>query len=389
MEWTPWLRRWSEEWISTSEPGELDPAVLRDRWLGFAPATEEQVAAAEARLGARLPPSYREFLLTTNGWRDAGGFVWRMRDTENVGWLRDLDPDWEVWDEGIEEEENPDPEQGNRFTRGLLLFLEADAGILFLDPGDVDEAGEWAAYHLFSWQAAPPVRFGSFWELMEALYAEFHMLHQPEGETRDFWDAQVEQARLDALAGSVDEAAAVLARAEDFGRSRATMLRAQILLLLGREDEAKELLGQLLNPSFTPDDFLTDPLFTEEFVPYLFDDDARTNRPAHLSTLAAATIGERPEIMRMIAEHRPRFQARVPEMTYGNPEFDEPVRRARAAHADDGDALWAAIRDAMSSWRPRTTDHIAPVALLADPVVKAAITPERGRELLTAPRGRP
>ncbi|MCX5097256.1 SMI1/KNR4 family protein [Streptomyces sp. NBC_00365] len=40
---------------------------MRDAWLGFAPASEVEVAAAEARLGRRLPPSLREFLLVTNG----------------------------------------------------------------------------------------------------------------------------------------------------------------------------------------------------------------------------------------------------------------------------------------------------------------------------------
>ncbi|MGW5517157.1 SMI1/KNR4 family protein [Nocardia africana] len=46
-----------------------------------APATSEVVAAAEARIGRSLPPSYRELLLTTDGWREAGSFVSRMRDT--------------------------------------------------------------------------------------------------------------------------------------------------------------------------------------------------------------------------------------------------------------------------------------------------------------------
>ncbi|MFI9812509.1 SMI1/KNR4 family protein [Saccharothrix variisporea] len=386
MRWTPWLRRWSEEWISTAQPDTLDPAVLRDRWLGFAPATEEEVAAAEARLGVRLPPSYREFLLTTNGWRNAGAFVRRMRDTHTLGRLRDLEPHWQVWEDLAADDSDSDSD-GSLFTRSLLLSLEADAGILFLDPADVDQAGEWAAYSLFSWRAAPPVRFGSFRELMEALYAEFHRIHRPAGPTRDFWDAQVEQARLDALAGSVDDAAEVLERAADFGRDRATVLHAQILLFLGREHEANQLIGQLLHLPSQPDDFLTDPLFTEEFVPYLFHDHARTNQPHRLSTLGTAMIGERPEIMRMVAEHRPRFQTPVPHMTYGNPEFDEQIRRARAAHAGETDTLWAAIRLAMPLWRPRTADHIAPVALLADPVLKATITPERGRELLSTPRG--
>ncbi|TVT48591.1 SMI1/KNR4 family protein [Amycolatopsis rhizosphaerae] len=384
MDWKPWLTRWSEEWISAAEPDELDSAVLRDRWLGFAPATEDEVAAAEARLGLRLPPSYREFLLTTNGWRDAGCFVYRMRDTSDLGWLRDHEPYWEDW-EGLSPEDNPDLANDNRFTRGLLLSQDADAGILFLDPGDVDEAGEWAAYSLFSWRAEAPARFASFRELMEDLYAEFHQIRRPEGETRDFWDAQVEQARLDVLAGNIDGPDKVLERAEDFGRVRATVLRAQILLFLGRRDEAGQLLGRLLHPSFVPGSFLTDPLFTEEFLPYLFGE--HTREAPSFSVLDAAMIGEQPQIMDMIAEHEPRFRVAGQGFVYGNPEFDEPIRRARVTHADDTDALWAAIREAMPHWRPRTADHIAPVALLADPVLAAVLTPERGRELLAIPSG--
>jgi hypothetical protein len=87
-----------------------------------------------------------------------------------------------------------------------MISLEADAGILFLDPGDVDDAGEWAAYSLFSWTAEPPTRFASFTALMEDLYAEFHQMRKPEGETRDSRDAKVDQARLNALAGDVDGA---------------------------------------------------------------------------------------------------------------------------------------------------------------------------------------
>ncbi|WP_281201855.1 hypothetical protein [Nocardia coubleae] len=41
----------------------------------------------------------------------------------------------------------------------------------------------------------------------------------------------------------------------------------------------------------------------------------------------------------------------------------------------------------MTHWQPRTPDHIAPVALLADPVLAYSLTPERGRALLSQPRG--
>ncbi|VVJ16768.1 Uncharacterised protein [Amycolatopsis camponoti] len=198
-----------------------------------------------------------------------------MRDTTTVGWLRDLEPFWEEW-EDVEEQEAG----GNRFTRGLLLSDETDSGILFLDPGDVDGSGEWAAYSLFCWRAEPPTRFASFTALMEHLYAEFHQMRKPAGETRDAWDAEVERARVAALAGDVDAADEVLERAEDFGRERATVLRAQILLLSRNWYEAGTLLGRLLHPSFLPTGFLTDPLFTEELLPYLFDDHLRGARQA-------------------------------------------------------------------------------------------------------------
>ena len=384
MDWGPWLTRWSQEWVGSAEPAELDPQVLRDRWLGFAPASAEAVAEAEARLGRTLPPSYREFLLTTDGWRDAGCFVWRLRDTTTLGWLRDIEPHWEDWEE-LCGDENADPGQGNRFSRGLLISLEADAGVLFLDPGDVDDTGEWAAYSLFSWKAEPPTRFASFTALMEDLYAEFHQMRKPAGETRDSWDAKVEQARLDALAGEIDGAAAVLEQAEEFGRVRATVLRVQLDLLLGRHYLAAQSLSRLLSPSSLLEGFLTDPLFTEELLPWLLDQHARDATPSHNSVLQSAMIGERPEIQLAVGEGQARRRAgRRPD--FGNPEFDRLIRQALSEHADP-DALWQAVRAALAQWRPRTVDHLAPVTLLTDPVLAAVLTPERGRELLAQPRG--
>ncbi|MEV5703822.1 SMI1/KNR4 family protein [Actinoallomurus sp. NPDC052274] len=380
MDWRPWLTRWSEEWIGCTAPEELDPEVVRDGWLGFAPASPEAVAAAEERLGTALPPSYREFLLTTDGWRDAGCFVWRMSDTSTLGWVRDLEPFWQDWEE-------PDDAEGGPISRGLLISLETDAGILFLDPGDVDESGEWAAYSLFSWRAEPPTRFPSFIALMESLYAEFHEMRRPEGATRDAWAAEVEQARRHALAGDIDAAEPVLAKAEDFGLSRATILRAQILLLLGRTDEAEQLLGRLLHPSFTPDGFLADPLFAEEFLPLLFAEHARTASPGHNSILQSALIGEHPELQLIIAEHQARLRRGAARATYGNPEFNDLVHAALERHATDPDALWRAVGEALPRWRPRSTDHIAPVALLTAPALADTLTPERGRALLTQPRG--
>ncbi|WP_131736107.1 SMI1/KNR4 family protein [Actinomadura roseirufa] len=387
MEWKPWLTRWSQEWVSSADPAELDSEVARASWLGFAAASPEDVAAVEARIGVRLPPSYRDFLLTTDGWRNAGMFVWRMRDTSTLGWLRDIEPFWgegweEFYDEGVEGEEASNP-----FDQALMISQEADAGILFLDPTDVDENGEWAAYSHFSWRAEPPTRLPSFTALMEDLYAQFHQMRQPEGETRDSWDAKVEQARLDTFAGDVDAPNSVLEQAGEFGRSRAAVLRAQLLVFLTHEYEALQLLGQLLHPSFMPEGFLADPLFAEEFLPLLFVEHAQNASRGHNSILQSAMLGERPEIHLVIADYQARLRRSGQPLSYGNPEFDSLVRAALAAHRHDPDALWDRLKAALPQWRPRTADHIAPIVLLADPILAAAITPERGRELLSQPRG--
>ncbi|MEU4840887.1 hypothetical protein [Nocardia testacea] len=57
-----------------------------------------------------------------------------MRDTTDLGWLRDLEPTWESWADLITEP--PVDAPGNPFSRGLLISLHADVGVLFLDPAD-------------------------------------------------------------------------------------------------------------------------------------------------------------------------------------------------------------------------------------------------------------
>jgi cell wall assembly regulator SMI1 len=89
--WRPFLKRWSEEWIAVHDPENdqpLEESVVRDGWLGFAPASADEIAAAEARLGRSLPPSLRAFLEVTNGWRDAGHFIYRVAGTAELGAAR-------------------------------------------------------------------------------------------------------------------------------------------------------------------------------------------------------------------------------------------------------------------------------------------------------------
>ncbi len=51
---------------------ELPDDVVESGWLGYPGADESAIAAAEQRLGLTVPPSYRSFLRTSDGFRHAG-----------------------------------------------------------------------------------------------------------------------------------------------------------------------------------------------------------------------------------------------------------------------------------------------------------------------------
>src|SRR4051794_17648770 len=99
----------------------------------------------------------------------------------------------------------------------------------------------------------------------------------------------------------------------------------------------------------------------------------------------APATPDRLEIQLLIAEYQARLRRSGQRLNFGNPEFDVLIKKALDEHATDPDALWQAVRAALVHWRPRTTEHLAPVVLLADPVLAATLTPERGRELLSQP----
>lgn len=68
--------------------------------------------------------------------------------------------------------------------------------------------------------------------------------------------------------------------------------------------------------------------------------------------------------------------------------FGEAVERARElARWGDTDGAWRTLMDALPVWQPLGPDHLAPLGWVADPLLGPLLTPERGRELLSTPRG--
>ncbi|MFF7453880.1 SMI1/KNR4 family protein [Kitasatospora sp. NPDC008115] len=376
FDWRPFLVRWSEEWAGAcADPAELcaeDEEAWRARWLGFDGAPAERVAAAEAGLGCGLPPSYREFLAVSDGWRHAGGFVDRLAGTDGARWHRDADGLSEYFDDG---------ELEGMWQRALQLDVESDATLVLLDPGDVDADGEWAVYWYASWQGSPPQRYASFRAFMRAMYQEFHSLsaHRhgaafANATTREA-DARVEAARRDALAGAWERAEEALAEAVGFGRPRA----------LGMLDQVRRFTRPQSVPTFG--DLPGDPAYLGEVVPVLAADHVRSG---HDSSVWGYTLRVDSGELRTEADEVLR-QVRGREYRYAPPgPFGEAVERARAQARWGGtDAAWRTLCAALPLWTPVGPDHLAPVGLLADTLLGPLLTPERGRDVLATPRGLP
>ena len=110
-DWQPWLESWNRELLAKHDASRynafVDPAVTPDMiasgWLGAPGAPEADVAALEGRLGLTLPPSYRTFLLTSNGWLQPGVIVPRLFRVDEVQWFRDVEPETiDAWSAGME-----------------------------------------------------------------------------------------------------------------------------------------------------------------------------------------------------------------------------------------------------------------------------------------------
>lgn len=156
--------------------------------LSHPPATPNELAATELRLkmGSPLPPSFRAFLLTTNGWDFASPAVPILRSAEKITWFKKQNRDWiaaftdpSIRGLPVPPEEtyyNYSPEvaehyQTSHLPHTLQIAEIGDAAVFLLNPMVVHHDGEWEAWFLADW--LPGVRrYRSFADLMLRQYHE-------------------------------------------------------------------------------------------------------------------------------------------------------------------------------------------------------------------------
>ncbi|MDQ1033981.1 hypothetical protein QFZ75_000397 [Streptomyces sp. V3I8] len=387
FDWRPFLLSWSGEWADSLSDGDTrdqdDEAARQARWLGFSPASEERIVAMEKHLGRQVPPSYREFLKVSDGWRRAGGFVRLLAGTADARWHNNESGLADMFEEYLDEDAGPEEQREvDIWRRGLQLDVESDMTYVLMDPEDVDENGEWAVYTWASWLAASPERHANFIEFMRDRHREFHSLEarRNDGEpvftndTTRKLDAQLEEARLEALSGGWERAMKALDEAKEYGRPRAT----------GLGDQIRRLLGQTSSVYF--EGLVTDPQYAPELLPSLV-----AKHAAHSyrddSTLMFHLRGADDELVSRAYATLDQVRNGTYRYTVAGP-FGDAVERARElARWGDTDGAWRTLRDALPLWEPLGPDHLAPLGWVADPVLGQLLTHERGRELLSTPRG--
>ena len=89
FDWESRIREWSRQQIEALEKyeqEELSPEVIESGFLGYPGATEEQISAAEARLGVTFPTSYREFIKASNGLYSTSEYGIKFSSIEENQW---------------------------------------------------------------------------------------------------------------------------------------------------------------------------------------------------------------------------------------------------------------------------------------------------------------
>jgi cell wall assembly regulator SMI1 len=185
-EWRKFLTRFSRELLADEAiRSQLPNDVVESGWLGFPPATEKAITELEDRLETRLPPSYRSFLQTTNGWRDSGAFIYDLLPVSEVAWFRERHRDWlDAWREGSQTvgpaRDVSDAEhrvygakqdscvfRDEYWEATLAISGIGDSAIYLLNPLVVTRAGEWEAWFFANWNPGA-TRYRSFAEMMKA-----------------------------------------------------------------------------------------------------------------------------------------------------------------------------------------------------------------------------
>jgi len=191
FEWSRLMSDWSSL-ITTNK----DPPLPKSELMVQEPVSEEDITNLEQRLQILLPPSYRAFLVFSNGWNGyVATHIGNLWPANQVNWFRERHQDWiDEWLAGeryseqlygsIEPMDDDDylaysnsatfDIRSEYLPELLEISAEHDGAILLLNPRIINQAGEWEAWFFANWLPGAR-RYSSFWDLM---YSEYILLRE-------------------------------------------------------------------------------------------------------------------------------------------------------------------------------------------------------------------
>jgi hypothetical protein len=183
--WGSFLKRWSRAMVASGEfSSVLSPDAARTKWAGFAPASDPAIEQAEARLGLRLPESYRQFLKISNGWWLLGtAGPLRIWPVEEIRPMAEVEPETvKIWSE-LPHDSEADPgvaDLPNSHLGSAIQISEDNDGRYLLNPLIKPHTDEWQAAFFAPWVPGAEC-YPSFQDLMSSLGEAFMAAHPTTG----------------------------------------------------------------------------------------------------------------------------------------------------------------------------------------------------------------
>jgi hypothetical protein len=180
--WEKTLKRWSEAILDSGEDCELPQDARESRWVGYPPATDDQIAEAEQRLRCILPPSYKDFLKISNGWPLVSESVRKLLPIDEVCALSESQPAIvDAWSKVPEIDASAaDSTLAPSHYSNAIQISDYGDGCFLLNPLVQTHDGECQACFFANWVPGAEC-FASFKDLLQNQYESFLAAYNGKG----------------------------------------------------------------------------------------------------------------------------------------------------------------------------------------------------------------
>jgi hypothetical protein len=160
------------------QQGFLDAETAKNKWLGNHPCYAEQIRNLESRLAVALPPSFKEFLFVSNGFKSIASLTGDIFSTEKIDWVINTEQEWldilGGFHRPVSDEEYFDY-SGNQdsayfrseYIKDCLKISEWQDGVIVLLNPTIKHGAEWEVIEHGTWYPGA-YRYKSFFDFMLA-----------------------------------------------------------------------------------------------------------------------------------------------------------------------------------------------------------------------------